>query len=315
MEVIGNGKLLPGNKGWAALAAGEFILGHPSEAQELPPTAAPWSFMRNGTFMAYRKLHQNVASYRDYVKRQAVLYQRVTATGSEAEAEATVRAKMVGRWPNGIPLVVASTFRESQELEAKWADIPAIQVKGPDRTASESARLAEYERLLVDFRYSGDVDGAKCPVSAHIRRSNPRDALDPLLGSSSSAATLTSSLSNRRRILRRGLPYGSSVADDASEHGVVFRALCGSLFRQFEFIQQQWMQYGDSFKVGNDTDPLVGLHRPGAKFVIPADSAGTGSPFICANLPQFVETRGGEYFFLPSMTALRQIATGAVDPT
>jgi len=28
-----------------------------------------------------------------------------------------------------------------------------------------------------------------------------------------------------------------------------------------------------------------------------------------------VETRGGEYFFAPSLTALRQIAEGSIDPT
>jgi hypothetical protein len=92
-------------------------------------------------------------------------------------------------------------------------------------------------------------------------------------------------------------------------------ALCASLFNQFEFVQQQWVHYGASFNAGNDTDPLVGLRRPGAKFVIPADPAQDHPPFICANMPQFVETRGGEYFFLPSLTALREIAQGSVDPT
>lgn len=72
------------------------------------------------------------------------------------------------------------------------------------------------------------------------------------------------------------------------------------------------MQYGSSFGLGNDTDPLVGLKREGAKFVIPAAS---GAPFVCADVPQFVETRGGDYFFIPSLTALREIAEGSVDPT
>ncbi len=92
-------------------------------------------------------------------------------------------------------------------------------------------------------------------------------------------------------------------------------ALCASLFRQFEFIQQQWIQYGASFNVGNDTDPLCGLRRPGAKFVAPGDAASGTAPFICTDLPQFVETRGGDYFFIPSLTALREIAEGSVDPT
>jgi Dyp-type peroxidase family len=319
-EAIGNGKLLPGNEGWVPLATGEFILGHPSEAQELPPTAPPWSFMRNGTFMAYRKLHQNVASFATYVKEQAVLYRQVTAAASAVAAEKTIRAKMVGRWPNGFPLAIAPTYKVSETLAAQWSDIPAIQLKaGGSRTAAETARLAAYERLLAEFRYSDDTDGAKCPFASHIRRANPRDALDPLLGSPPSEPAPSSALVNRRRILRRGLPYGDSSApdhaDNESEHGVVFMALCGSLFRQFEFVQQQWLQYGGSFNLGNDTDPLVGWRGAAAKLVIPVDPKGAETPFICANLPQFVETRGGEYFFLPSLTALREIAAGSVDPT
>ena len=38
-------------------------------------------------------------------------------------------------------------------------------------------------------------------------------------------------------------------------------------------------------------------------------------PFIVDGIPQFVETLGGEYFFVPSMTALRMIGMGVVDPT
>ena len=207
--VIGSGKFLPDNKGWAPLATGEFILGHDSEAQELPPSAPPWSFMRNGTFMAYRKLYQNVASFRAYVAQQASLYQQVTKTEFAEAAEMTIRAKMVGRWPNGFPLAIAPTYEESEKLAATWAHIPAIQLKrAAARTKEEAAELARYEQLLVDFRYGDDIEGAKCPVSAHIRRSNPRDALDPRLGSAPPAPVPDSSLSNRRRILRRGLPYG-----------------------------------------------------------------------------------------------------------
>jgi Dyp-type peroxidase family len=312
--VVGGGKLRPGAKGWAPLATGEFILGHPSEAQELSPSALPLSFMRNGTFMVYRKLHQNVARFDAYVDDQADRLHRLGAADSLEAARETVMAKMVGRWRSGIPLAAARTWAEAQAVAARWADIPAIQRKGPDRTDAETARLAAYEKLLTDFRYSGDAQGTTCPVSAHVRRVNPRDSLDPTFGAK--GATPDTALTNRRRIMRRGAPYGvASARDDASEHGVIFMAICASLFRQFEFIQQQWVQYGASFNVGNDTDPLVGLRREGAKFVIPADAAKGETPFICADIPQFVETRGGEYFFLPSLTALREIAEGSVDPT
>ncbi len=312
--VIGGGKVTPGGNGWGPVATGEFILGHASEAQELPPSSVPYAFMRNGTFMVYRKLHQNLAAFETYVGKQAEALRAIDPSFSDDEgAEATVKAKMVGRWPSGIPLAVAPNYKAAQEIEAQWADIPALRLK-PSPTAQDKARIAAYERMLTNFRYRDDAEGLRCPVGAHIRRSNPRDALDPTFGTP--GASPDSALTNRRRIMRRGLPYGDPGAiDDGSEHGVIFIAICSSLFRQFEFVQQQWIQYGSTFNVGNDTDPLVGLRRPGAKFVIPADPAGDKAPFICANLPSFVETRGGEYFFTPSLTALRQIAEGSVDPT
>ena len=40
----------------------------------LPPTAMPPEFMQNGTFMAYRKLHENVASFHEVVDAEAAQY-------------------------------------------------------------------------------------------------------------------------------------------------------------------------------------------------------------------------------------------------
>jgi Dyp-type peroxidase family len=308
--VVGSGKLLPGSQGWAALATGEFILGHVNEAQQLPPAPPPWLFTRNGTYMAYRKLHENVASFKSYIADQAA---KLPGLSGDA-AEQTIMAKMVGRWPNGLPLELAPDHQAAEALAAQWADIPAILLlSSAQRSREQKARLVAYETMLADFTYTGDTEGAQCPFGAHIRRANPRDALDPAYATSK--VTPGSALTNRRRILRRGMPYGASTQDDGSEHGVIFMALCASLLNQFEFIQQQWIHYGASFNLGNDTDPLIGNHGRDAKFVIPADPAKQAVPYFCANLPQFVETRGGEYFFLPSLTALREIAQGSVDPT
>jgi hypothetical protein len=90
---------------------------------------------------------------------------------------------------------------------------------------------------------------------------------------------------------------------------------CASLSRQFEFVQQQWVNFGLDFNAGNDSCPLVGNHPDGARFVIAADPASGHSPFIAGALPQFVSTRGGDYFFAPSMTALHMIGVGLIDPT
>jgi hypothetical protein len=92
-------------------------------------------------------------------------------------------------------------------------------------------------------------------------------------------------------------------------------AVCASLQRQFEFVQQQWINYGLDANSGNDTCPIVGNHGEDEKFVIPADPKGELPTFIATGLAQFVQTRGGDYFFIPSMTALRMIGMGVVDPT
>jgi len=49
--------------------------------------------------------------------------------------------------------------------------------------------------------------------------------------------------------------------------------------------------------------------------VIEGDKAAGKPPYFCGRLPTLVETRGGDYFFVPSMTCLRMIAMGIVDPT
>jgi hypothetical protein len=95
---------------------------------------------------------------------------------------------------------------------------------------------------------------------------------------------------------------------------VIFMALNASIFRQFEFVQQQWIEYGNDARQGNDKDALLGNHEGAGKFMIQGTEDAANPPFLCASLPNFVELRGGDYFFMPSITALRMIGAGAVDP-
>jgi deferrochelatase/peroxidase EfeB len=308
IKKVGGGKLLP-DQTWAPLATGEFLLGHADEAQEIPGAAMPLEFSRNGTFMAYRKLHENVASFAGYMADQGRSYAQAMGIADADEAQATVSAKLVGRWSDGVPLMAAPTYAQWQAFNAELA---AAQKAG------DKAKLAEIALKYVNFTYRQDPDGAACPVTSHLRRVNTRDALDPHFASSNPKQWQGSALNNRRRFLRRGLPYGSvdpANLTDEGEHGIVFLAVCSSLFRQFEFVQQLWVQYGLDFNAGSDTCPIVGNHDSDSKFVIATDPGGSGAPFICGRIPQFVEPRGGEYFFVPSMTALRMIGMGIVDPT
>jgi len=125
----------------AAIKAGEFVMGYPDELGETAQVPIPEELRRNGTFMAFRKFHMDVAAFRKYLRAQA----------SSPEEEELLAAKMVGRWRSGAPLVLAPD-----------RDDPAL---GADANRNN------------DFGYADDMKGLKCPFSAHIRRINPRDAL------------------------------------------------------------------------------------------------------------------------------------------
>jgi Dyp-type peroxidase family len=270
--VPGQGKLTE-NGGWEALATGEFLLGYADEAGELPVAPIPHLLGRNGTFMVYRKLHQNVAAFRAYLDAKGSQY----PGGKEKLA-----AKFVGRWRDGTPL----------ELSPGRPD-PAI-VKDDTKN--------------TNFTYGADLAGTRCPIGAHIRRAHPRDAFG-----------FNGGLVNRRRVMRRGLPYGQYVPEgqpvsDADDRGIIFMALNASIFRQFEFVQQQWMEYGNDAHQGNDKDLLVGNHNGKDRFVVQGTTDPANPPFICGGLTNFVELRGGDYFFMPSLTALAMMATDGVDP-
>ncbi|MGH8522052.1 MAG: Dyp-type peroxidase [Gammaproteobacteria bacterium] len=307
-RVNGRGKQIA-NGEWAPLATGEFLLGHIDEAREYPPAPNPILLSRNGTYMVYRKLHENVATFDSYLEEHGKKF----PGGKELLA-----AKFVGRWrDNGAPLVKAPDQASKDRFDALLA---AADAKGKDK-------------LLCDFTYDDDMSGAKCPFSAHVRRINPRASLEftrdeqnpnNIRGAfeiKKNAFDTPGALSNRRRLLRRGLPYGD-VKDrsrDDGNHGIVIMLLNADINRQFEFVQQQWVNYGNDFKAANDKEIILGSHSADERFpskaVIQVDPNSDEAPYILSKIPRLVETRGGEYFFIPSMTALRMIARGVIDPT
>jgi deferrochelatase/peroxidase EfeB len=300
-RVEGRGKQMADGS-WQPLATGEFLHGHIDEAMEYPPAASPFLLSRNGTYMVYRKLHQNVASFDELLVREGANY----PGGSELMA-----AKFVGRWrDNGAPLVNAPDAATKKEWDAAYA----------------AANPQEQDAMLSNFTYDEDMSGAKCPMSAHIRRLNPRASLEMKAGScpgeyirNKGAFDTPSALANRRRVLRRGLPYGDSSdrSRDDGDHGVIMMMLNADIGRQYEFIQQQWVNYGNDFREANDKDVILGNRPKGIpnSVIHQTDPQGDAPPRFVRNIPRLVETRGGDYFFVPSMTALRLIASGQIDPT
>lgn len=291
--------------GWEPLETGEFILGYRDESQELPIAPVPRLLSFNGTFMVYRKLHENVGSFDRYIKEVGKDF----PGGSEA-----LMAKMSGRWRNGAPMALFPSQAEADDFIAALEKAREAVKTAPTAPAKAEAE-AHFNSLqvkLTGFNFNGDLDGGRCPMGSHIRRTNPRGCLEYGIN----AYSTPGALDNRRRILRRGLPYGEVTdrASDAGEHGIIFMAIGTSIERQFEFVQQQWINYGNDFKLANQRDPLLGNHDDNGDFMIEGSSA-ENPPFFCARLPRFVTTRGGEYFFIPSLTAIRMIADNLIDPT
>jgi Dyp-type peroxidase family len=149
------------------------------------------------------------------------------------------------------------------------------------------------------FTYGHDPEGLLCPLGAHIRRANPRDGLG-----------FGTTLSARRRIIRRAMPYGPAWDDGkpTTDRGLLFMACNVRISEQFEFIQQQWLNDGSPFGLGNIPDPLGGGWDPGSRRAI---VVGGRPPLVRAPLPSFVTTAGGEYFFAPSIPGLWALADHA----
>ena len=136
------GSGIPGtNPKEKAFKAGEFILGYPDELGEVTPMPRPEVLGKNGTYVVFRKLHQRVAAFRQYLK----------ANSSNPEEEALLGAKLMGRWQSGAPLALCP-FRDDPELGAD-------------------------PRRNNDFLFKDeDPKGLKTPPGSHIRRMNPRDS-------------------------------------------------------------------------------------------------------------------------------------------
>ena len=255
--------------GWRALAPGEFILGYEDEdtredpKRALLPRAPQEPYGRSGTYMVWRKLRQDVALFRRTLRDAAARY-----TDGDHEKLA---AKVVGRWRNGAPLVTWPDAPPPGDFDAKQPGVNAFGYADDDR------------------------DGHRCPVGAHIRRSNPRDGLG-----------FDTLLSYRHRIIRRGMPYGEPLregAEDDADRGLIFVCFNASISRQFEGIQAQWLNDGNALHLGHDSDFLLGHPLGTGKMTVQGDP-----PFFLGPQGPFVTTRGGAYLFVPGLRALAALA-------
>ncbi len=203
------------------------------------------------------------------------LYQRVAefrrylkANATNSDDEEFLAAKMMGRWRSGAPLALCPVH-----------DDPTL---GVDPAKNNAFLFAADDPL-----------GYKTPLGSHIRRVNPRDAA-------------VAGVTRIHRMIRRGTAYGPPLPegvldDDGADRGLMFAFVGANLGRQFEFVQSEWMNDSAFFGGGSEQDPICGAADGSRAFPIPRRPIRR----VLAVLPRFVVTRGGEYCFLPSLSALR----------
>lgn len=293
------------------LAAGEVLLGYTNEYRcltdrpLLDPAQAPGlprarddagraDLGRNGSYLVYRRLAQDVPRF----------WQTLAARAGGMTAAITLAEAMVGRGIDGQPIPA----------------LGARHIPGSDA----------YD--LNGFSYTGDPNGNICPVGAHIRRANPRNAdlpsvpdglLDKLLvtlGLTGNARDDAVSSTRFHRIVRRGRRFGAMLSpveaarpDAPDPHaGIHFIALQASISRQFEFIQGAWVSSAKFAGLSGESDPLLGNRCPfpGTQPTDGFSRPGPDGSVEKHQLPQFVTVTAGGYFFLPGLRALAFIARG-----
>jgi Dyp-type peroxidase family len=287
---------------------GHFVLGYPfgdrndGSRQNALPLKRPW--FKNGSFLVFRRLNQNVAGFTAFVKTEAAKLAK--QPGFEGITPQHLGALLVGRWPSGAPVsrtpgddnpaLAADPLANNDFLFTQDTPLPAF-LPGSDVSPRVFSPAME------------GSNGPVCPHAAHIFKVNPRDETTDV---GPDFDTLT------RRILRRGIPFGKPLGasldgDDGVTRGLHFLCYQASIVDQFEFLQQDWANNSGAPTAGGH-DLIIGQTPTTERTIaLPPIVPGDGGKSVTAPI-QWVTPTGGGYFFAPSLSAIQDILARAIEP-
>jgi Dyp-type peroxidase family len=251
-----------------------------------PTTNPPLPWMKNGSFMVFRRLKQLVPEFDQY---------QLTQAATLGMDPVLLGARLVGRWKSGAPIDLTPAQDDT--------------TMGPDPQRNNN------------FDFSDDQGDRKCPFGAHIRKTNPR--ADFGLADNAGVDPQTKSV-DPHRIMRAGIPFGPevSVAEAANgktttDRGLMFVCYQTSIPNQFEFVQIKWAnnpgfifgkKHPDGSPVAVGFDPIIGQNAtpPRARTMDePVPNYPTGNVRSSLNEPNdFIVPTAAGYFFVPSIEAL-----------
>ena len=281
-----------GIHGKPLVAPGEFILGYsvqsPNHPRNVLAAQPTHRLLKNGSYLVYRRLKQDVNAFDAFIANET---KRLSAT-IDSISEQKLKAHLVGRWPSGTPLSLS-----------------------PE---NDNPKLGADQNLNNLFGYGDDPNGFKTPIIAHIRKVNPRD-LSTDIGNSN--------LTLRRRILRRGIPFGPPLVNDKDKsktRGLIFLSYQNSIQEKFEFLTRKWMGKSDA----PTNAPSTSAEPSGYDLLVGSINATTtddrelfGNLYFKKDdryihyqaktnkfsMHHWITPTGGGYFFTPSIKLLNEI--------
>ncbi|KAJ7081608.1 dye-decolorizing peroxidase precursor [Mycena belliarum] len=288
-----NGFTNPVLPGQPQVNAGIFLLGEQDDPSQ--GSRPPWAI--DGSFLVFRQLQQLVPEFNQFLTDHPL----DTDTLTPEQGSELLGARMVGRWKSGAPIFLSPT-----------ADDPEL--------AADPTRNNDFNYIIEsapDPPAENHFNQTRCPFSAHIRKSHPRADVDP-------------SVEHPHLIIRSSIPYGPEVTDAEAassttsvDRGLAFVSYQSNVFNGFVFLQNFWIN-SVTFPFGkvDDTigvDPIIGSLGGGPKNISGLDPAvpcpdgndclGQRDVSHDVVVPRdFVVSRGGEYFFAPSLSGINDIA-------
>ncbi|WP_330960530.1 Dyp-type peroxidase [Photobacterium sp. 53610] len=224
-----------------------------------------------GTYVVYRKLQQNI---KGFWQRADMLANTLSENTGRTISAKYAGALCVGRFQDGTPI--------SEQSGDGWTN------------------------LFNNFNFNDDAGGLKCPLHAHVRKTNPR-------GDTVRQFNSPPTIERSRRIVRRGISFGEAElqpSQEWTEAGLLFLSFQASIVDQFIFMQHTWCNNEDFLHGDVGLDPLVGQSKENESPKPQSWSKGWGSPTaeqVSFSFFGFVRMKGGEYFFMPSLHFLNNL--------
>ncbi|KAF8074656.1 hypothetical protein FPV67DRAFT_1474402 [Lyophyllum atratum] len=236
------------------------------------------AWAKDGTFMVTRKLNNLVPEFDDFLLLHGP---RIFPNIPAKDAADRLGARLFGRWKDGTPT--------------------ELSPDAPDRTISGD------DKKINNFVFDQSKGQTRCPFAAHMRKSNPRNDVSPVESVF------------KHFIRRHNMPYGPEVsAEERDGHGTInergLHVVCyaSSIVRGFKFYQQAW--YNEpNFPPGKPElpglDPIFGQtgeeDQDNHRYM--TGSNPSAEQQVMSFPKKFIDPRGGEYFFAPSISTMKSI--------